>query len=248
MGVCCTKTENRNKIDKKETDSLTLNQFTNSQNTAVRGKVNFPITLDQVNKSIDEWKELTKRRRLTKKPTDRITERFSEGKVFIEPEDEIKNCLNGLNEIKCEAIDIEGNRNAVNKHMLNANLSGNEEHLEIDNSNNEINQDFLNINKRNNRGFSDISSTIHFTALNSKDLVSSKFNKLHQHNYHNGNSIKSQSIVNVLDELNNNNANIFRKESANNLHNLNCNIHKERNKIFIRNNILTAKSKKALII
>lgn len=239
MGVCCSQIDNsktRSGIyHKKETDPLTLNQCTNlaldAQNLASKKQI-LPITLDQVNKSIDEWKELTKRRRL--KPTEKLNE---EKNPFYEAEGDIKNCLNELNR---DVIDIEGRKDKI----LNINLNTSNETLGIDN---EINQDFLNMNKKFNRGFSDISSTIHFTALNSKDLASSKL-KFH-HQLHNGNSVKSQSIVNVLDELNNNYFNHFtskQKDSNSNLVNLNM-IHRniEKNKIYIQNNAfnLNAKSK-----
>jgi hypothetical protein len=243
MGVCCSQIDSSKTrsgiFNKKETDSLTLNQGTNlaleAQNLASK-KTILPITLDQVNKSIDEWKELTKRRRL--KPMDKLNE---EKNPFNEAEGDIKNCLNELNR---EVIDIEGRKDKI----LNINLNTSNETLGIDNSNNEINQDFLNMNKKFNRGFSEISSTIHFTALNSKDLASSKL-KFH-HQLHNGNSVKSQSIVNVLDELNNNYFNHFtakQKDSNTNLVNMNL-IHRniEKNKIYIQNNAfnLNAKSKR----
>jgi hypothetical protein len=73
----------------------------------------------------------------------------------------------------------------------------------------EINDDFNNFYRRNNtvnnhQGFSEISSTIHFTNFNSRDLANSKFNRYHCLN-NQGYSIKSQSIVKeVLEELNNN--------------------------------------------
>ena len=71
--------------------------------------------------------------------------------------------------------------------------------------NTEIHDDFNNLQRRNNfQGFSEFSSTIHFTALNSKDLINSKFNK-YQPLANQGYSIKSASMVNVLEELNNHN-------------------------------------------
>ena len=65
---------------------------------------------------------------------------------------------------------------------------------------NEIMDDFNNINKKNIfHGFSEIPSTLHFTALNSKDLITSKKN-FYANNQH---ISKSISMLNVLDELNN---------------------------------------------
>jgi hypothetical protein len=240
MGVCCSQIDNkaRNEMYKKDADSMTLNQNTNraseADNLALK-KQNLPITLDQVNKSIDGWKELTKRRK--PKPMEKLNE---DKNTFNEAEGDIKNCLNEMNR---EVIDIEGRKDKI----LNINLNTSNETLGIDNSNNEINQDFLNMNKKFNRGFSEISSTIHFTALNSKDLASSKLK--FQQQLHNGNSVKSQSIVNVLDELNNNYINYqykHNKDSNTNLVNMNMiNRNIEKNKIYIQNNAfnLNAKSK-----
>jgi len=266
MGVCCTKSaktsksteqtkyskdtkENKstaeNKVTITKTEPVFQNLTTNNQNDNVVGKTKqLPITLDQVNKSIDEWKQVTKRRKPNTKPT--LSE---ENNLFMEPEDEIKNCLDEL-----KIVVIDANRN----NKINGNLSNNYENLGIDNSNNEINQDFLNIKQKINQCFSEISSTLHFTALNSKDLVSSKLNKL-QTQGHN-----SQSIVNFLEELNNHNLGYIRHRDSNININININLNNninsqsnhpgnnlksERDKIFIQNNnLFITKSKNIEII
>jgi hypothetical protein len=202
MGACCSETISKHQSTNKEPLTLATPR---------------PVTLDQVNKSIDEWKQIAKRR----KPN--VTVRNEE--KYVNEEMDLKNYIQEL-----------GVDEGLKKKELNTNF-----HEEIDKSSNsfrEINEDFLNINKKINRGFDDISSTIHFTVLNSKDLASSKM-KFNYNNHH----CHSQSIVNVLDELNN-----LNKESALN----NCNQipfkiipnrkiiensnFKPKNKIYIQNN------------
>jgi hypothetical protein len=215
MGACCSESSNKNSTNK---EPLTMSTPR-------------PVTLDQVNKSIDEWKQIAKKRRAN------ITNKKEE--KYGNEEMDLKNYIQEL-----------GQDEGLKKKALNINF-----HEEIDKSTNsfrEINEDFLNINKKINRGFDDISSTIHFTVLNSKDLASSKM-KFHYNNHH----CHSQSIVNVLDELNNHN-----KESHfNNCDSIPFKIMpnrkiieksnlKPKNKIFIQNNayIPNLKSKISMLI
>ena len=196
MGVCCVKEENKGRVIKKDSDSLMSNNQHTNLEAPVKSKGNLgPITEDEINKSIEAWKRVTKGIKPTFNPKEMEEEK---NLVNLEGEGDLNDCINELE------------KNDKNNKEYNFNLKNTEnvqrraEFLALDNSNYEIKDDFYNINKRNNRGFSEISSTIHFTALNSKDLISSKMNKASQINNGNTNgySIKSQSIVNVLDELN----------------------------------------------
>jgi len=202
MGACCTATDNKSKpYDKKETKyGSSNNQITNLV-LEVDSKP-LPITEDDINKSINQWKEKTKRRKFK---SDIPVEFATEEKNFMikEGDCDIKNCLDEINEFEKELI----KKDKEILHLHN-NLFINSARAQIDYSNGEICHDFININKQNNKGFSEFSSTIHFTALNSKDLVSSKFHKIEK-NILNNNTHKSQSIFNVLEELNNINNNKF---------------------------------------
>jgi hypothetical protein len=127
------------------------------------------MTLDQINKSIEEWMELTKRRK--PKVEDSSTERLDD-------------------EEKDDVID---DKEYFNLAEMSKNKYSN------DGIDKEIIDDFNNFHKKQH--MSEISSTIHFTALNSKDFAISKYKMLSGGlNIHYSKSI---SIANVLDELNN---------------------------------------------
>jgi len=215
MGVCCNKIENKTNKDALKKENSSLTQLKNQPVDYQKSKGSLPITLDQVNKSIDEWKELTKRR----KPNRVLNEQFK-----IDPEDDLNNCLR---ELKCDETD----RRRNSKYHLNENFQGS-----IDVSNNEINQDFLNINKRVIKNFSDISSTINFTCLNSKDLISSKLNKIQLQALH----ANSHSMLTFIEELNMQNMCINKRRESNNTNPMPS----RNNKMYIQNNnIFNAKSK-----
>jgi hypothetical protein len=182
MGACCTKASNKTPIKAVSERGATLIQtgggYPPTEVVKYKAKVRIflypktgtPITLDQINKSIEEWMELTKRRK--PKVDDSSTERLDD-------------------EEKDDVID---DKEYFNLAELSKNKQSNEE------INKEIIDDFYNFNKRPQH-FSEISSTIHFTALNSKDLAISKYKMVSGGlNLHYSKSI---SIVNVLDELNN---------------------------------------------
>jgi hypothetical protein len=209
MGVCCTATDNKNKIPyKKESDSVnSKNQLTNlNAEGGSNTKPTNPITLDQINKSIDQWKEITKKRKMK-------IEQQEENNILLKDLDgDIKGCINEMVQ-----FDNDMNKRDKNILLLHTNLFANTEG--IDYSNGEIMYDFQNMNKKGNTF--DISSTIHFTVLNSKDLASSKINKLEKNVLNN--ISKSQSIFCVLDELDLNNREIKINENYN-------------RKLFIENN------------
>jgi hypothetical protein len=196
MGACCTASDNKIKItDKKEPKLMSSNnQITNL--VLEKDSKPLPITEDDINKSINQWKEKTKRRKFK---SDVPVEFATEEKNLINKEGDfdLKGCLDEIVEFEKELI----KKDKDILHLHN-NLFMNPERAVIDYSNGEICHDFKNINKQNNKCFSEFSSTIHFTALNSKDLVSSKLHKIEK-NILNNNSHKSQSIFNVLEELNN---------------------------------------------
>lgn len=237
MGVCCTISENKNKIipEKKETNYLS----NNNQNTNLimeKDPKSNPITEEEINKSIDQWKQKTKKRKLK---SDIPIEFQTEEKNLLnkEGDGDLKGCLDEIVEFEKELV--KKDKDILHLHT---NLFPNSDRAEYDYSNGEICHDFKNINKQgNNRGFSEISSTIHFTVLNSRDLVSSKFNKIDRNllnnNYNNNNmSHKSQSIFNVLDELNNMNKIETNKFIIkNDLHNK---VENNTKKIFISNNAI----------
>jgi hypothetical protein len=103
-------------------------------------------------------------------------------------------------ESSTERLEEEEKDNVDDKEYFNlAELSKNKNQS---NEDKEIQDDFYNFNKKGTQHFSEISSTIHFTALNSKDLAISKYKFVS--GGLNLQYSKSISIVNVLDELNKN--------------------------------------------
>ncbi len=119
-----------------------------------------------------------------------------------------------LDDNSTQRIDDEEERNLVNQEENNINfyniaeLSRNK--LISFDLQKEILDDFKNIQRRNIFPcFSEISSTLHFTALNSRDIITSKKNYLNNHHIS-----KSISLVNVLDELNNNKQHIVIQDNG----------------------------------